>query len=1588
MGRASWKCSFITIFCLLSLVKLQGQITDCVGAQIICSDGRINFTPNGRGADDFANPKNSAGCLEAGEAQTAWYYFEFREDMPPNSILEFTISPFLLPGKNNPDYDFAIYGPDLKCDSLGSPIRCSFAYDLCDFCPETGLGRGALDTSEMARGTDGFLKPMTVQPGEGYYLMLDNFKGDATGFTLSWGGSAAPFLNCLANPLCRNKTVNAGNDMELCQNPGPIQLNASVKNATRQVKYEWIGTPEALSYLSATNILNPILTIPKDFSGSLNYILSISDGDCVIADDININVYANPPAQLRGDTDICQGETSTLSLSSPHRSYLWSTGSSDPTITVDSGGIYSVTVNNGGTCTSTASITVNRHSTPKPIIDTNAKLCSGETVILRTTAPYLTYFWSNGDRNAITAINRGGNYSITVTDANNCRGTGSLSIPEYTKPTPEIVGNPAFCEKQTATLRTSQPYTSYSWSSSENTPSITVNTAGTIFVTVTDANGCKGSDDFMLRQNPLPTLTLQGKPVFCEGDSTQIIALTNAPLIRWSQGLNTSTISVGTAGSYSVTVTSAEGCQQTESITILQQNRPKPFIKDSVYICPETAATLETVQAFESYRWSTGEITRSIRVTEPGSYTVQVTDSVGCMATASQTVDVFPTVPVPTITGATSFCPGIGTTLTATGDFERFDWSNGKTGASIQVFDSGMFVVTASDRNGCVNKDSIQVQAFTVTAPASDTVHICTGSSAFLSPGRSYTAYNWSNGRTQPTISVFNVGTYVVTVTDGNGCKSTATYQVLENKIPQIVIQGKLRFCKGDSTQLTAPAGLKSYRWSTQDTTANITVRTPGTYSLTVTDFNGCTASMSVTVTELALPKPQFATITPLCDAQTTTLALTTTYPGYLWSDTSKQATLTIGQSGTYSVTVTDENGCSDSISTTIRTFASPTVTINAQSTFCQGERAMLSATAGFPDYQWSNGSTTDSIHIQSGGAYSVTVTDGNGCKASATANILAINAPIANVGDHQKLTCKTQSVQLGAELMEQGAFRFTWTGPSIDAANVHLQRPFVSLPGTYTLVVLDTLNGCQSDVATVQVADQTYTPKIVLQLQDTLDCNTPSATVSANGSHQGDSIVYRWYNANQEVLPNEQSLNFTTNQAGLYFFEIIDNSTGCRAIDSIEVKAEPDPAFVNAGSDQTLNCYISKVTLTGSTSSDKDQLLFKWMNPNGLKISNTTTAEVDQPGWYIFMVTNALNGCSNFDSVLVSLDRTPPSISAGPDLELDCNAPAVDLQGSIEGNSAITTFSWKADNDAVIPNPNALKPTVTMPGRYTLEAQNTANGCTASDVTLVTNVSNPPTGLVLDVKTPTCQGQTDGSIQILEVNGGEGPYLFSLNGSALQNINQFTDLQSNTYKILVEDVSGCHFEMEVHLADGPSFKVDLGRDTFMRFGSRITLEAFVTVPTQTIVDLKWDGENRENCNDGCWLQPIAGKQLGTFPYSVTVTDEKGCIATDEILVTVKPSRNVFIPNAISPNGDGYNDQFVIHAGTEVVSIKKLIIMNRWGGLIFEAKDFRPNDPGRSWNGYSKRGHEFNPSVFVYIAEIEFNDGAVEIFKGDVTVIK
>ncbi len=177
---------------------------------------------------------------------------------------------------------------------------------------------------------------------------------------------------------------------------------------------------------------------------------------------------------------------------------------------------------------------------------------------------------------------------------------------------------------------------------------------------------------------------------------------------------------------------------------------------------------------------------------------------------------------------------------------------------------------------------------------------------------------------------------------------------------------------------------------------------------------------------------------------------------------------------------------------------------------------------------------------------------------------------------------------------------------------------------------------------------------------------------------------------------------------------------------------------------------------------------------------------------------------------------------------------------------------------------------------------------------------------------------------------------------------------------------------------------MDLGEDQLISLGDSIYLEPIINIPFPQLDTFYWTYEDLMPC-DICfeqWLMPFE-----TTRYELTVVNQNGCIATDDILIQVQKNRLVFIPNVFTPDNDGHNDLFMIYGGQDVLKVNTFSIFDRWGETIFKQENFRPNDPSHAWNGIYK-GAPMNPAVFIYFAEIEFIDGRVELYKGDFTLLR
>ena len=279
--------------------------------------------------------------------------------------------------------------------------------------------------------------------------------------------------------------------------------------------------------------------------------------------------------------------------------------------------------------------------------------------------------------------------------------------------------------------------------------------------------------------------------------------------------------------------------------------------------------------------------------------------------------------------------------------------------------------------------------------------------------------------------------------------------------------------------------------------------------------------------------------------------------------------------------------------------------------------------------------------------------------------------------------------------------------------------------------------------------------------------------------------------------------------------------------------------------------------------------------------------------------------------------------------------------------------------------------------GTYSVQITDAA-GCLES---FETSLMAPPS-LEADVlfSDPDCSGGDSGFVEVLNVTGGTGPYLFSLNGGAFQAEANFTGLGTGAYTLTIEDANGCRIDTTSQL-DGRIIPfVNAGADTIIDLGDQIQLRPVSDVPLDNIL---WQPDEGLSCTDCAF--PFA-MPLTTTVYTIAVTSEDGCTTLDSLQINVSDVRDVFVPNAFSPNNDGVNDRLLIFGGPEVLAIRNFRVFNRWGDLVYEQTELLPNSAEGTWNGRFN-GKLLGGDVYVWSADIEFIDGVVLPYAGDVLLL-
>ncbi|MCF8423402.1 MAG: gliding motility-associated C-terminal domain-containing protein [Bacteroidia bacterium] len=788
-------------------------------------------------------------------------------------------------------------------------------------------------------------------------------------------------------------------------------------------------------------------------------------------DSINVTILpsgATPTVNINNQT-VCLGNSVVLTAtpSAIGGSYLWSPGGqTTQTISVSPANTatYSVTYS-VATCIVSNSAVVSVDPLPVIAITTSSPvICSsGQTASLSLSGSAGTYTWSNGDNSSSTTINAPGVYTATVSTPS-C-GSASTSITIGTSPLPTIsisVPTTTLCSGSSLTFTANSSDANYLWDGGATTQTLSVNTSS-IVVTTTNACGSAQASQ-TLNIVPIPTVTLSSNAIsLCSGQIATVQANANTPVTyTWSSGVNTNTVSLNTAGIYTVNASNLCG---TASATVNVTVNAVPTLSvssSSPSICASgQTASLSLSGSTGTYSWSNGGSSSSTTINAPGVYTATV--STPSCGSASTTVTIG-TSPLPTVSisvPTTTLCAGSALTFTANSSDANYLWTGGTTTQTVSVTSSPIVVTTTNTCGNAQASQTITIIPIPTVTLSANSFSLCAGQSATAQANvNTPVTYNWSSGANTNTVSLNAAGVYTVDVSNACGV-ATATVAVIITPLPTInASASQTLLCSGQTSLLSLTGSVGTILWSNGATTATTNVTNGGVYTVTVTAACG-TAVSSVTIATQVTPTIAISASAPtICSGQTSTLTAISNVNNYTWSNGSFNNTTVVNTSGIVTVSVSNNCGvATESINITSGTL--PVLTITPSSTLiCPNETATLTVAGGSAPYTWSNSSNTGSVVIANGG--SVTVSSTNACGTFTAISV--VNVTNVNANFSANPTSGTVPLVVSFTNNSSGANSFSWNfgnGNSATTQNVNSQT--YSAVGVYT-VDLTAINGLCTD--------------------------------------------------------------------------------------------------------------------------------------------------------------------------------------------------------------------------------------------------------------------------------------------------------------------------------------------------------------------------------------------------------------------------------------------------------------------------------------------------------------------------------------------
>ncbi|MFN0177065.1 MAG: beta strand repeat-containing protein [Saprospiraceae bacterium] len=1264
---------------------------------------------------------------------------------------------------------------------------------------------------------------------------------------------------------------------------------------------------------------------------------------CVTTESFDMTQSPALSATLTAIPDTCGRENGALTVqistgSAPYM-FNWSNGtqSAVPSLGNLEAGSYSVTITDQFNCTAIQTAAIQEITGPtlslQSVTDALCQDGTGQITVLASggTAP-LAYNWAHdpGLQGANADLLTGGTYTVTISDAYGCTATLVQDVAYISGPSsgPSTILDAA-CNQANGQIIAAfnggtQPY-NYVWSHAPllNNPIATALPAGTYTVTVSDANNCTLTFMGTLANLSGPSLAAgSGASPSCGNANGLLSVLVNsgtAPYTyRWSHNavLNSPSASNLLAGTYTVTVTDARNCTDTFTQTITEIGGPAiAAMQTTDAVCTDGTGAINVVlnpvgTAPFSYAWSHDNSQTNALVEDlyAGVYTVTVTDANNCSATQTGVISYLPGAQIAAITIQNSLCTDGNGTLTAniTPGLAPFtlQWSHDGsiTTNTVQNLTAGNYSLTVTDDNGCTDTETASVAleaapVFQTPVVQNTSCGLAAGSvTTVISGGSPGFLYEWSNtiNVTGPSQNGLAEGIYSVTVTDNNGCTDETSVDVINLPGPTVVLtsvqNANCNQAVGIIIVNASGLGALSYQWSHSNLvqTPDAQFLMPGAYTVTVTDMNGCTATISATVNNIPGVAAALTTTNSLCiDANGSIQANASgnaTPFVYVWSHNAllTSASATGLSAGTYTVTVVDANGCSFTASAGIVLEAAPVADAQATSSACSSPTGTVSlqvSGGALPlVYTWSHdaGLNAPSAVNLPTNTYSVTVTDANGCTVTAAATVDPNPGPQSVTAVNTNAICGLQD---GTVTVNVGSgtppYTYAWAHDAGLSSNTAVNLGV----GLYAVTITD-MDGCTATV--VQSVSNDGAPDLTLTAKTDANCSLPngSAAVSATGGVL--PYAFEWFNAAMPQSPFAQSVSAVNNLSAATYFAKVTDANGCVRFLSITI--DDTPGFSLMATAQAVSCaglddgVANIVVANGGTG----PFQYLWNNNNQTPNNSALGA-----GNYTVTVSDAL-GCTQTASVnitapspiqVIATSLTPPTCSGS-------NNGTVTVTAS-GGNGTGYSYDWPGGLvGATLGN--------LSPGIYTVTVIDLA-GCTG---TLSIPIQDPqPINLTFTVTPPTCSGQTNGLISTAVV-GGNGGYQF--NWSNGQTTPTALSLGAGTFILTVTDNKGCTTSSTVSVQSPQPVLVTVNQGV-PACGGAATGQLIANASGGT-------GSLSYLWSDPFGQTDPTASTLSAGTYTVTVTDDNGCTSSTQSSIVTAPAVTAAIAQVNNVSCGGSND--------------------------------------------------------------------------------